>query len=129
MSEELVVVKLVDGDQFIGQLLNITENGVLVLRPITIKTQHVITPSGSVERLTTSVYCPLSGDESFLFDISHVLFVNKLNANMCDQYFKLSKELYESLHDPNGFHPPNDDDEPEEVQEQQMSQTKKTTYH
>lgn len=125
MTEELVVVKLIDGDQFIAQLLNQTENGVLVLRPISIKLQPVVSDGGSlVERLMTSVYCPMSDQESFIFDARHVVFVNRLHTNMIDQYKKLSDELYANLKSPGNFSPP------EEIPEQpEVKPDKKILYH
>ena len=126
MTEELVVVKLVDGDQLIGQLLNHTNEGVLILQPISIKLHPIVTDGGElVERLTTSVYCPLSDEESFVFDNRHVLYVNKLHENMVDQYWKLSKELYKSLKNPNNFSSPKKN-EPEEYVEKS---DKKITFH
>lgn len=125
MTEELVVVKLVDGDQFIAQLLNQTEHGVLVLRPISIRLQPVGHDGGAlVERLMTSVYCPMSDQESFIFDARHVVFVNRLHSNMIDQYKKLSDELYTSLKEPSRFTPASGDSE-----EQVEKTTKKVILH
>ena len=131
MIEEFVVVKLVDGDQFIARLLNQTDNGVLVLRPISIKLQPVVSDGGDlVERLVTSVYCPMSDQESFIFDARHVLFVNRLHPQMISQYENLSEDLYTSLKDPGRFSPPKRRDQPKEEHIDEVpKEDKKRYYH
>lgn len=97
MNEEYVIVRFVDGNQVIAQLLNETQHGVLLLRPITIKMSTVMSDGVAQERMMTSVYCPMSDQESFIIDSRHVMFVNRLNPNMISNYVNMSKELYESI--------------------------------
>ena len=121
MNEEYVIVRFTDGDQVIAQLLNETQHGVLLLRPITIKMSTVMSDGVPVERMMTSVYCPMSDQESFIIDSRHVMFVNRLHSNMINNYISMSTELYESIK----FEPK------EHKQEDKLDQTSDTSivYH
>lgn len=113
-NEDIVVVKLVNGDQILGRILNHTPDGVLLYRPITLKFQTMIKDGVMGERLTTSLFCPVSSDESFVFDVRHCLHISKLHPGMINQYNRLSSELYENL---NYAVKLDNHDEPEEKQE------------
>lgn len=126
MTEDYVVVKLVTGDQLIAKCLNHTDNGVLILRPITVKLVPVMSDGEVIERMLTSVYCPVSDQESFIIDTRNVIFVNRLHPSMIDHYNQLSDSLYESLKDPNRFqHADPKNDEPEEP----VSKPDNIVYH
>lgn len=96
MNEEYVVVKFACGDQVITQLLNETQQGILILRPIKISMSTVMSDGVPVERMLTSVYCAMSDQESFIIDNKHVMYINRLHSKMIDNYIRMSTELYES---------------------------------
>lgn len=125
MNDEYVVVKFADGDQIIAQLLNETQQGVLLLRPITIKLATVMSDGVPVERMMTSVYCPMSDQESFVIDNRHVMFVNRLHPKMIKNYISMSKELYEA----NRFEAA--ETQNDKQQEDNLEETRSTTivYH
>jgi hypothetical protein len=111
LNEEYVVVKFASGDQIITQLINETQQGILILRPIKIVMSTVMSDGVPVERMMSSVYCAMSDQESFIIDSRHVVYVNRLHPKMIDSYVKMSKELYES----NRFEPAtNKDDQVEQ---------------
>lgn len=111
MNEEYVIVKFADGEQVIAQLLNETQHGVLLLRPITIKMCSVMSDGVPVERMMTSVYCAMSDQESFIIDSRHVMFVNRLHPNMIKNYISMSTELYECIK----FEPKDHSDKSEDI--------------
>lgn len=123
MNEEYVVVRFADGNQVLAQLLNETQHGVLLLRPITVKMSTVMSDGVPVERMMTSVYCPMSDQESFIIDSRHIMFVNRLNPNMIKNYISMSTELYESVK----FQPAQHND----IQEDKLEDTSDTSivYH
>jgi hypothetical protein len=96
LNEEYVVVKFASGDQVITQLINETQRGILILRPIKIIMATVRHDGVPVERMMSSVYCAMSDQESFIIDSRHIMFVNRLHPKMIDTYINMSKELYES---------------------------------
>lgn len=96
-NEDTVVVKFINGDQIIARLLNSTPDGILLFRPITLKSYPMMHNGVIGERLTTSLYCPVSSDESFVFDLRHCLYINKLHPNMISHYERLSEDLYSNL--------------------------------
>lgn len=96
MNNEYVVVRFADGDQVITELLNETNEGILILRPITVNLVPVKYDGAYVERMMTALYCPMSDQESFVIDHKHVVFVNRLHPKMINNYIKMSKELYSS---------------------------------
>lgn len=123
MNDEYVVVKFADGEQVIAQLLNETQQGVLLLRPIMIKLSTVMSDGVPVERMMTSVYCPMSDQESFVIDNRHVMFVNRLHPKMINTYISMSKELYSSSR----F---DSTEQPEEKQESVLEKSSTTiVYH
>lgn len=126
MSEDYVVVKLVTGDQLIAKCLNQTDHGILILRPITIKLVPVRHDGKMIERMLTSVYCPVSDQESFIIDTRNVIFVNRLHPNMIDHYDQLSDSLYDNMKNPNRFEQVDrKNDEPEEP----VSKPDNIVYH
>lgn len=96
MNEEYVVVKFASGDQVITQLINETQQGILILRPIKITMSTVMSDGVPVERMMSSVYCAMSDQESFIIDSRHIMFVNRLHPKMIDTYINMSRELYDS---------------------------------
>jgi hypothetical protein len=96
LNEEYVVVKFASGDQVITQLINETQQGILILRPIKITMAAVMADGVPVERMMSSVYCAMSDQESFIINSRHIVFVNRLHPKMIDTYINMSKELYES---------------------------------
>lgn len=96
MNEEYVVVKFACGDQVITQLINETQQGILILRPIKISMSTVMSDGVPVERMLTSVYCAMSDQESFVINNKHVMYVNRLHSKLIDDYIGMSTELYES---------------------------------
>jgi hypothetical protein len=96
LNEEYVVVKFASGDQVITQLINETQQGILILRPIKIIMATVMSDGVHVERMMSSVYCAMSDQESFIIDSKHIMYVNRLHPKMIDTYIRMSKELYES---------------------------------
>lgn len=103
MNEEYVVIKLVDGDQLMARLINESNEGVLVSRPIAVRLIPVMTDGETTERMLTSVYCSVSDQESFIFDARHVISVNRLHSKLIDHYNSLSDTLYENLKNPENF--------------------------
>ena len=70
-NEDTVIVKFINGDQVIARLLNYTPDGILLFRPIMLKSYPMMHNGVIGKRLTTSVFCPVSLDESFVFDLRH----------------------------------------------------------
>lgn len=113
MNDEFVVAQFTTGDQVIAQLLNETQQGILILRPIKITMSTVMSDGIPVERMLSSVYCAMSDQESFIIDHKHVVYVNRLHSKMIDNYIRMSKELYESSR----FEPSNKQDLTEQPNE------------
>lgn len=119
-SEVTVIVKFINGDQVIARLLNQTPDGILLFRPITLKSYPMMHNGVIGERLTTSVFCPVSLDESFVFDLRHCLFINRLHPNMVHHYEKLSEDLYSNLSRTVSLDPL--DEEPEESSPEDLTE-------
>lgn len=97
---EHVTLKLINGDQLMCELLSQTEHLIYINKPITIKLSPVMTEGTTVERLLTSVYCPVSDQETFVLDTRHVIYVNRLHPRMVKHYKTMSDELYTNLKNP-----------------------------
>lgn len=94
---ETVIIRLVTGEQLIAKLLNHTPDGVLVFRPVVLKYYPAIENGRVGEKLTTSLFSPLSSDESFVFDIRHCVCISKLHSRIVPHYENVSDDLYTSL--------------------------------
>ena len=90
----------------IGTLVNETDHAMRVVRPITIK---IATVGEEAERILTSVYCPVSDQETYIFNMQHVLFVNRLHRAMVNHYKSISDELYSNLKNPSNVRSEEDD--------------------
>ena len=128
MSDDIAVIKLSTGEQIIAQLINQTPDGIIVLRPITLKYVTVLVEGSMSERITTQLYCPVSDQESFVFDARHCIYVNRLHPRIIPHYKRLSEEMYSSLHRAVSLDEL-DSDEPEKEQEVHQDKPKNITYH
>lgn len=121
---ETVIIRLVTGEQLIAKILNHTSDGILVFRPIVLKYYPAIENGKVGEKLTTALFCPLSCDESFVFDVRHCISVSKLHSKIVPHYENVSEDLYASLD--NAVKP----DQHEEVTDDQLpEQLDNSVYH
>ena len=96
-NEENVVIKLVTGEQLIARLLNHTDDGVMIFRPIVLRYYPAIQNGREGEKIATSLFSPMSSDESFVLDIRHCITISKLHSKIVPHYENVSEELYNSL--------------------------------
>lgn len=90
--DNYVVLKLITGEQLLATLLNETDDGVVVLDPITVR--MIPTVGGSLsEQAVTSMYCQFSDDKSFVFDYKNVIYMKELSSKIVPYYKKLVREF------------------------------------
>lgn len=90
-----VIVKLVNGDMFMAQVITDTTHALIVSDPVTIKTITVAAEGGSVDKTITLPFCSLTLDREFSIDRSHVLFVKPLNPSLIKHYDKIVEAFLE----------------------------------
>lgn len=90
--DNYVVLKLITGEQLLATLLNETDDGVVILDPITVR--MIPTVGGSLsEQAVTSLYCQFSDDKSFTFDYKNVIYIKELSSKIVPYYKKLVREF------------------------------------
>ena len=94
MSEP-VVVKLVSGDLLMATVLNDTPESLILVDPVAVRTVHVQSESGLIERTVTNPFCTITDEREYSFDRRHVLFVKRLHPRVIKFYEELVKTLDE----------------------------------
>ena len=89
MSNEAVVVKLLNDDMFMAYRLNSAPDTLLVLDPVSIKAVQVATEGGIVEKTMTQPFCSLTLEREYSFDMRMVLYVKQLNPKIAKHFDKL----------------------------------------
>lgn len=84
-----VTLELVSGTILIAELLNETNEGVVVLNPIRIKLVPVHDETGYHEHAVTSVYSQFTDEIDFVFDWKNIVYCKDLSSKMVAQYKKL----------------------------------------
>lgn len=84
-----VTLELVSGTVLIAELLNDTNEGVLVLNPIRIKMIPVQDETGYHEHAITSVYSQFTDETDFVFDWKDIVYCKDLSSKMVDRYKRL----------------------------------------
>lgn len=103
MSNEAVVVKLLNGDMFMAYHLNSTPDTLLVLDPVSIKAVQVATEGGIVEKTMTQPFCSLTLEREYSFDMRMVLYVKPLNPKIAKHFGKLIQAFNEERSEDNDF--------------------------
>lgn len=90
------VIKLVTGEQLIGEVVNKTREGSLVENPILLKHVPMIGKTGDItERVVTSRYCQYTTETAFFFKDSDVMFLKPLKESLVRHYTNLVKDFAE----------------------------------
>jgi hypothetical protein len=120
LSNEAVVVKLLNGDMFMAYHLNSTPDTLLVLDPVSIKAVQVATEGGIVEKTMTQPFCSLTLEREYSFDMRMVLYVKPLNPKIAKHFGKLIQAFNEERSEDNDFGQSMFDDELEEQHEEEQ---------
>ena len=86
---DCVVVKLITGETIMASVINETQDSLILLNPITVRSITVTTDGGPMERTVTNPYCTLTQDREFVFDWSHVVTIKPLHTGIIAFYKKL----------------------------------------
>lgn len=86
---EIVVVKLVSGEQLMGFLNEETKSGISIENPISIKVINVPTSKGIVEKTVTGPFCNMTDDTLFDFEWNHIMFVKPLHPAIVPLYLEI----------------------------------------
>jgi hypothetical protein len=90
--DNYAVVKLITGEQLLCTLLNETDDGIVVLDPITVR--MIPTVGGSLsEQAVTSLYCQFSDEKTFVFDYKNVIYCKDMASKLIPYYKKLVREF------------------------------------
>lgn len=90
-----VIVKLLDGESVIGELVGASEYSITIKRPIQLKIIRHMREGQEVEEPLVSIYCQFSYDEEFEFKNSMVVYCKELIERIVPFYIKTSNSLYE----------------------------------
>ena len=101
--DNYVVLKLVTGEQLIGTLVNETDDGIVVLDPISVR--MIPTVGGSLsEQAVTSLYCQFSDDKVFTFDYKNVIYCKDLSSKIVPYYKRLVREFNDENRETHEFY-------------------------
>ena len=90
--DNYVVLKLITGEQLLATLLNETEDGIVILDPISVR--MIPTVGGTLsEQAVTSLYCQFSDEKMFTFDYKNVIYIKELSSKIVPYYKKLVREF------------------------------------
>lgn len=100
MNDCIVLLKLINGETIIGNLVNETEDTAIVEKPIAIRTVQTNSSNGLIEKTVTAPFCTLTDDEEFSLDKRHVLHISNLHPAIIAMYYKVVTAFddeYESM--------------------------------
>lgn len=86
-----MVVKLVNGDTFIAELLRESDTNFIFDNPIAIKNIQVTSNGSVIEKTVTNPLCTLTHETEYSFDRSHVVYAKPLHPSLVDFYFRIVK--------------------------------------
>jgi len=92
IDQEVVVIKLVSGENVMATLTNEDENYVELNHPMVIKTIPFIDRGRAQEHVTASPLCQFSDDTNYTIPKSSIMFVKKLHDVMIPHYTRLVSE-------------------------------------
>lgn len=76
-------------------LIKMTDDTVVVENPIAIKTVSVNTDGGTIEKTVTSVFCSMTNEIEYAFDMRHVVYCKQLDPKIVEYYKKLIESFNE----------------------------------
>ena len=99
-NRSFVVLKLVTGDQLIGEHVfldsYIFDGTVKIKKPMIISSASILSDAGKIiEYLIGVPYCVVTDDEIYEFDQSHIVFMNTLAPEFIEYYEKMVRKYAE----------------------------------
>lgn len=109
------VIKLVTGEQLIGEVTDKNHEGFVVANPIVVKQIPTMAKNGDIsERVVTSRYCSYTSESTFFFRDRDILFAKPLKESITKHYLNLVKQFFSesnSLYFENDYEEEDEDDE------------------
>lgn len=85
---EFILIKLISGETIMATLIEDLSDKVVVNDPLAIKTIHVQSDGGMVERTITNPLCGLSDEREYMFFKDHIIFIKSLSPRVTEMYEK-----------------------------------------
>lgn len=89
MSNEAVIVKMINGDLFMALHVQDTTHHSIFENPVTIKVISVPGMGGVVEKTITAPFCSLTEDSEFRIRQDQIIYIKPLHSNIKAYYYKL----------------------------------------
>lgn len=92
--EHYVTIKLVTGEELIGEITTQNDYSITVMNPFLVSTKLGASADGKlIEQQTASPYCSYAEDPIFNFDLKHVLFVKPLKTKVISSYLDMVHKI------------------------------------
>ena len=114
--DNYVVLKLVTGEQLLATLVNETDDGIVILDPITVRMIPTVGGGAMTEQAITSIYCQFSDDKMFVFDYKNIIYCKEMSSKIVAYYKKLVREFNEDNRDVQDFYNEEGHDELDQLQ-------------
>lgn len=93
MSNDLVVVKLVNGELFMAAVIGDTPDSLIVQDPVAVRQVQVAAQGGVIERTVTNPFCSITDAREYSFDRRNILFIQPLSEKVAKYYNQLIREI------------------------------------
>jgi len=95
MMEHYVTMKLVTGEELIGEVTTQNDYSITLMNPLMVSTKLLSTDDGRVyERQTATPYCSYAEDSTFTFDLKHVMFSKPLKPRIISTYVDMIHKIH-----------------------------------
>lgn len=93
MMDPYVIIKLITGEEIIGEVTNQNDYSITIMNPFVVKLRVGAVNGNMVEQTTATPYCSYAEDRMFTFELKHTLFVKELKNKVISSYLNMVHEI------------------------------------
>lgn len=94
MTEHYVTMKLITGEELIGEVTTQNDYSITLMNPLLVATKLLSADDGRIyEKQTASPYCSYAEDNVFTFELKHILFSKPLKPRVIPTYVNMIHKI------------------------------------